>query len=221
MNFYTQYKLKLFSDMRAQLYNGLIAFAFSFCRQDNCLTNQDLHSSSFLIFGYPSGIDDSLNITDFLLKNNDIKINNITIDLSNNFEIENNIFGYEFLDILIQDKVECCDLNLLSSTDESKPIDINTYLDKEEKIKIEFKNNKEYNRLNCQIKYAYIVTDPEYNELEKFWVAKTEGNDKDYFNSNKGNYIGKTIYYNITLEKDLVSNCELKSCELCLKDKIN
>ena len=221
INIYSQYKLKLYSDMRAQLYNDLIAFAFSFCRQDNDRTNQDLHSSAFLIFGYPNGIDDSLNITDFLLKNNDIKINNITIDLKNNFTIENNIFGYEFLNILIQNKIGCCDLNLLSSTDENKLIDIGTHLNKEEKIKIAFKNNEEYNNLNCQIKYAYIVTEPEYNELEKYWVAKTDGNDTDYFNANKGNYIGKTIYYNIILEKDLVSNCELKSCELCLKDKIN
>ena len=98
--------------MRAQLYNNLIAFAFSFCRQDNCFVDQDLHSSAFLIFGYQNGIDDSLNITDFLLKNNDIKINNITIDLYNNFVIENNIFGYEFLEILIQDKIECSDFNL-------------------------------------------------------------------------------------------------------------
>ena len=45
--------------------------------------------------------------------------------------------------------------------------------------------------------------------MEKYWVAKTDGNDKDYFNTNKGNYLGKTIYYNITLEKDLVSNCNL------------
>ena len=113
-----------------------------------------------MIFGYQNGIDDSLNITDFLLKNNDIKINNITIDLYNNFVIENNIFGYEFLEILIQDKIECSDFNLLSSTDESKLIDIGTYLNKEEKIKIEFKNNEEYHNLNCQIKYAYIVTAP-------------------------------------------------------------
>ena len=32
INIYTQYKLKLFYDMRVQLYNNLIAFAFSFCR---------------------------------------------------------------------------------------------------------------------------------------------------------------------------------------------
>jgi len=70
INIYTQYKLKLYSDIRAKLYNGLIAFAFSFCKQDNCNADQDPHSSAFLIFGYPSGKDDSLNITDFLLRNN-------------------------------------------------------------------------------------------------------------------------------------------------------
>ena len=83
--------------MRMQLYNNLIAFAFSFCRQDDCFMNESLHSSAFLIFGYPNGTDGSLNITDFLLKNNDIKINNITIDLNNNFTIYKNFRRIECL----------------------------------------------------------------------------------------------------------------------------
>ena len=143
INIYSQYKLKIFSDIRVQLYNNLIAFAFSFYRQDNCLVKEDLHFSAFLIFGYPNGIDDSLNITDFLLKNNDIKINNITIDLKNNFTIDNNIFGYEILNILIQDKIGCFNLNFFSTVHEEKIIYVGTSLDKEEKIRIEFKNKEE------------------------------------------------------------------------------
>jgi len=73
------YKYKFFKDIRAHLYNNFIAFAFSFCQQEICEYENSDHYSGFMIFNYPNGTDTNLNVTDYLLRNNDLNINNITI----------------------------------------------------------------------------------------------------------------------------------------------
>ena len=59
-----------------------------------------------MIFGYPNTTQHSLDIYNYLLNNNDIKINNLIIGLEpGEYIIENNIFGYEYSGIEI---VENC-----------------------------------------------------------------------------------------------------------------
>ena len=108
-------------DIRANLYNNnFIAFAFSFCNKEICNDENNEHYSGFMIFSYPSGKDIDLNVTDYLLKNNDIKIDNITINLIENVFIENNIFGYEYSQVQITDISGCNNINLLSRVPRSQ-----------------------------------------------------------------------------------------------------
>jgi hypothetical protein len=66
------YKFKFFKDIKAHLYNGFIAFAFSFCRKEKCRDENNEYYSAFMIFNYPNGTDTYLNVTDYLLRNNEI-----------------------------------------------------------------------------------------------------------------------------------------------------
>ena len=83
---------KILLDMKAHLYNKFIALAFSYCPNDICKDdNVDEHFTAFLLFSYPNGTDWRLNINDYLLDNNKIKINNIIVDINQNAELENSI----------------------------------------------------------------------------------------------------------------------------------
>ena len=116
VNYYAIEIYKLYShkiyDMRLFLYNDYITFGFSHCNQDNCESNEiksDLHFSSFIIFNYPNGTDNNLDLLDYLL-NAKIDTNNLAINLSNNIIIENNIFGYKIIGIKILDIIGDLDI---------------------------------------------------------------------------------------------------------------
>ena len=135
-------------DLRAHLFNDFISFAFSFCPQEICNTKNDTHYSGFMIFSYPRGTDVDLNVTDYLLKNNDIKIDNITINLIENIVIENNIFGYIYSEAQITNISGCENIQLLSSTKGNETININYSLDINEELRLKFEN---YNACYCTI----------------------------------------------------------------------
>ena len=216
INIYSLYHYKIFWELRANTYKDFLSIAFSFCKNSQCSEDNNLHYSAFMIFSYPNGTDTTLNIKNYLLNSNDSNINNITINLVETIYIENNIFGYVFSKILIKDKIGCEDINLLSA--KYKTIIEGGYsLKEDENIKIEFENHEYFNKMNCTIQYGYIVTEPTFKEYEKYITEKV-GNDESYFNKEIGNYEGKTIHYNIILEYDLLTECKIKNCDLCIKD---
>ena len=153
------YKFKFFNNIRAHLYNDFIAFAFSFCRNENCIDENSEYYSAFMIFNYPNGTDTDLNVTDYLLRNNDININNITINLANKVFIENNIFGNVYSEIQVIDFSGCDNINLFSSKKENIKIKNNYILEKDEHIRLEL---VKYNTIQCVIEYAYFITEYSY-----------------------------------------------------------
>ena len=211
------YNYKIFMDLRAHPYNDFISFAFSFCQQEICTNNSDPHYTALMIFGYPNGTDSSLNVTHYLLINNNIKINNITINLTDNFVIENNIFGFVYSDIQVLNISECDNINIYSSTKSNKIIN-RSFLNKSKSLNLEFKN---LNSKKCKIEYAYYATEPEYQDDLNYYSEKIGTDDKVSYESQRGYYKGRSIYYNIILDKDLETLCDKKSCELCLKDSLD
>ncbi len=209
------YKLnnyKFLLDMRSHLYNNFISLAFSYCPQDDCSNDKsDDHYSAFLIFSYPNGTDSRLNINKYLFDNNNIKINNITIDLKKYSKIDNNIFGYVYYGFNI--KENSCNNTDLLSYDSNEIIDIDKPL-KHQKIKLKFKN-KLYDKIRCVIKYGNIYTDPSFSDYEKYVDKKDNDFDESSYNNQIEQYEGKTNFYIIFIENSLQENCE-KNCELCL-----
>ena len=114
----------------------------------------------------------------------------------------------------------CNSINLYSSTKNNTPITFDYILDQNENIKLEFIN---YNNIQCSIEYVYFITERSYeeDENEKYYKIKVGNDNKTSYDSQKGKYKGKSIYYKIILERELESNCEKDNCLLCLKGILN
>ena len=85
-------------------YKNFISLAFSYCLSENCQNDfNDAHFSAFMILGYPNSTDNTSNLYQFLLDNNNLTINDFYINLTQYILIENNLFGYIFSGV-----VWCC-----------------------------------------------------------------------------------------------------------------
>ena len=226
VDMFVLFNIKFFLDLRTNLYKNFISLAFSFCRNDTCEEEQnDDHYSAFLIFSYSNSSDYNLNIENYLFNNNDIHIDNITIDLKDNVTIENNIFGYIYAGIKIIDLINCSNINLYS-VNKNALINADYILEENEtiKIKIEFINSV-YRTIFCRIIYTYNITEPKFENWDNYPEIKVIGyggqETENIYNSQKEFYIGRTTFFDINLENELVTNCKNINCELCLKKDIN
>ena len=200
------------------IYKNMLAMASSF------LYGSDQASySSIIIFGYPNTTDVIFEISDYLFKNNDIKINNLLVGINGNFIMENNIFGYIYSGIKFID-TNCVDLNDIYLTKENNENITQFYfLEKNKTIKLVIPKRDNYNTFACTFRYACTVSEPEYSEFNKYpektnFTGGTNEEEK-YFESQKTNYLGKYSYYSLYLDKKLTEkDCE-ENCELCLYDK--
>ena len=207
--------------MRQHLYNNYISFGFSFCRQYSCSDDSSEHYSGLIIFSYANGTDYNLDLTNYLFNNNDIKIDNIIINLKENITIDNNVFGLVYKGIKIKNIANCPNIDFVSSINENKDININSILEKNEDIKLKFPNNI-INNVNCKISYQYIITEPDYAEYNKYSIEReTYGNDIEstIFDSQKSEYESKILNYNIIINETLKKQCSIDNCELCLRNQ--
>ena len=207
--------------MRQHLYNNYISFGFSFCRQYSCSDDSSEHYSGLIIFSYANGTDYNLDLTNYLFNNNDIKIDNIIINLKENVTIDNNVFGLVYKGIKIKNIANCPNIVFVSSINENKDININSILEKNEDIKLKFPNNI-INNVNCKISYQYIITEPNYAEYNKYSIEREAyGNDIEstIFDSQKSEYESKILNYNIIINETLKKECSIDNCELCLQNQ--
>ena len=82
-------------------------------------------------------------------------MNFLLLNFTENFIIDNNIFGLIIYCIKI---VSVCDNQIkLFSTKNSREKNANDFIEKDDIIKVEINNNK-YNEINCELKYQLIIT---------------------------------------------------------------
>ena len=136
--------------MRANLYNNFIAYAFSFCRTENCKDTDDVHYPGFMIFNYPNGTDISKNLIDLMFSRNE-KIENYTINLYDQVRIDNNIFGLKSSHIII--KSNNCNFMILYSS-KNDLINQDYHLDEDENIIAKIQS---FDKNECFISYIYYI----------------------------------------------------------------
>ena len=221
------YKLlnyKIWKDIKGYLFNDFIILGVSYCFLDEC-SEIELYnySSTLMMIGYPNSDDYELNIITYLNSDGNNSIDNLIFDLAENMTIDNNIFGYIYNGTKIINVNNNGQIYLVSSIS-NDVINNNHILTKDEKIKIEFKDNL-YKKSEYQLEYSYIVTEPEYNEFIEYSVysypEEDDINDREIFNSQRRQYIGKLIYYKIILDEDLEINCGDPKCALCIDKNKN
>ena len=201
-NIYNQSCLNV---IKIGLYKGFLTFGTK---------NNHTKYISLIIFSYPNTSETNLDIMDYLYKNDEIKIDNLMLNLKGEFIMENNLFGYIYSGIQI---IENC--NLLEEiylVDSKNKRITNYFLSKNEKIKLFIKKNKIYSPFVCKFKYASVVSEPGYLEYNKYPIRINyigENIEEKHFETH--NYIGKYNYYNIELTSELKEeNCE-DNCALC------
>ena len=220
INSFSLYNYKIYVGIRAHIFNNFIIFGSIQCQDVECSDFTGYYFPSFITFSFPNSTDIYINLIDHLFINNQIKIDNLLFDLYSNSVIENNLFGLIFDGIVIQNLTITSENINLYAFNQNKLIGIKDKLNRGEKIKINYINIKnEFEPFIINIEYAFIVTEPEYAEYEKYpeTIDTKYGNDnKDYFNNNKELYIGKTLYYILDLNESLKNDCEKSECQLCL-----
>ena len=206
------YNYKFNLDLRLEIFQNSLVLASSYCKQVECETS-DTHYSSLILFSYPNSRDVSKDIIDEIFERNE-NIDDIvfSFNLSNYISIDNNIFGLVYSKIVIKSILNCEKIRLFFSHNKEE-INIGSELLNEEDINASFIN---YDLFNCTIGFAYEVTEPDFDEFEKF-PAKTVinyGNDNEIFNNNKNIYLGRLSYYSLYLKDKLTKECS-DNCALC------
>ena len=217
-NYYIYNKLSL------SLYNNqFITLGVSICFYipdiDLRCNDDDEHYASLILFSYPNSTDVDIHLIQLLYETNE-KINEISFNLEEYTFIENNLFNYVFKGIKIINIPE--NIKLISTINNIE-IDKNKTLSKNESFTLSFSSNDIYDINNYTIEYALILTEADYYESMKhimFIDPSYIDNEKDYFVHNT--YIGKTSYYNIKIEKKLITDClDNSNCSLCLSTNKN
>ena len=214
VNFYELYKHKFLNEMKLHLYNNHIMLGFSFCRNELCDNDNNQHHTSLIIFSYPNTTDDSIDLIEHLKKEGN---NNITLNLFDYGNIDNNIFGYILYGIKIY-SIDDCGINFISNKT-NETIKADDIISKNETIQLFFTEN-EYEINTCSLKYRLIVTEPDYEEYNKYPYYILKESDEDEQSSfTKTLYEGKVGKYDIEINEQLITNCgeENINCNLCLE----
>ena len=213
---YPLYNSKILYDLRINNYNNFVAFAFSYCKDQNCNQNTDPHYTALIIFGYPNSTDSEFDLEKNLFDNN-INFNELEIDLKKNLIFQNNIFGYILYKIGISTIIDCGQYKFFISNDERKEIQGTSFLNLDENIQIKYTGDgKIYPILNCIIQYYFIATEPDLNIYDIYPEIKDGDNDINDFK--KEYYEGRLTYFNIKLNRELTSDCP-NYCDICLSSQ--
>ena len=215
IDLYNIYNYKVYRYIKTHNYNNFISFAFSYCNYND--EDYGKNFSALMIFSYPNSTDNSSDLYEFLIKNYNSTINDFSVNLWNEVKIENNIFGYVFDSILIQNISNCLNIQFFSSL--NKIIESNTSLSKDELIKLKFSKNN-YSSFNCNIEYISILIEPDlktYDQYPESIYEQNETSDDEFKNET---FFGRLTYYYIYLSESLSDKCTDINCHLCLdRDK--
>ena len=215
INIFSQYTFKFYKNLRANPYNNYISFAFSYCRNSICKSENNEHYPGFMIFSYANGTDHSEDLIKIMYLENK-KIDNYLINLEKQVKIENNIFGlisdeHEFK---IKQHINCALIDFVSSQTPTKTINSGEYLNFGEYL---IAKSIPIQKLKCSINYFYYITEPEYLEYNNYPTHNVfpEGYGEAFFNQEKASYESRLLYYNLTINEELSDFCHDPKCLVC------
>ena len=169
-----------FDTIRINIYNKFLAFC-----SNGIYMNESF--SALIVFSYPNSTETNIELTDFL-QNNEIKINNITIEVKDMCKIENNIFGY------ISTGIKIISINKSSneylSFNNGIEISENQILANEDILKLEIEKTDDiYEQFNYSLQYVCIAKDPEYSDYLNYPIkiedTGTTNKEDNFYESNR------------------------------------
>ena len=220
------YNIQILNGFKAVNYNqdnsegNYLTLALDFYYYDSYVDSDEIVNNAALIFlSYPNNTKNNIeiNFIEYAFDNNK---NYMMVNLTENFIIENNIFGYNFSEVRV---IECTLENGIEYyhgfTNEFWDLDEDyIYNPLEDIIKIDLTNYEFY---EIQIKFDFIVeikTPDEFSEFNKYCdkINDTLGNRND---EKSYNQFIRNLYrmnYYININQDLSKKCDDPNCILCL-----
>ena len=229
INIYELYNYKIYKELSSILYNNYLALSFSACFSYQC-DNEDNPQffTTLLIF-----TDYNINISSYFSNQDNINDNNddIYLNFSNYFKIDNNIFGYQIKqNIKISYIPE--EITLYKLKDDNLKIEINIgdeYNPEEDtQLIISPKNNITKNDTIYFIEYQYQYSEPDYETFNKYpneiydYPENPNVTQEDEFNADINIYYGSSIRITFKLCNENCKTCKLigksdaqTKCEEC------
>ena len=215
---FKKYRIKLYKDLRSNLFDKYITIAFSYCFNNTCdLVDHTEHNTSVIIFNYPNSSNFDIDIISQLNKTNE-KISNITILFDNNIFIENNIFGLIYKGIKIISISE--NIKLYNYKNNYEILNEAIILKNESIILSITNKSNEIIKQDYYIQYSPIYTEPEYEEFNNYTsIIINSEIEKEFFENS--DYIGKVSKIKIIIKNNLYTNCSSNElCSLCDSNNI-
>ena len=220
------YNIKILNGLQAVSFNiewnYYLTLALDFCFHDSCQNPDEIINNSALMFlSYLNKTHDiNIDFIEYAFNNNK---NYIMVNFTENFKIENNIFGYYMSGILILEYIEEDGIEYYNGiTDEPMDLYEDDYLDPyTHLLKINF---TDYSFDTIEIYFLYQAEISPPYDVEEF------NNYCDNYNNNFGVIEDESAfeeietkwsvysYYYININEELSIECDDSNCTLCLRD---
>ena len=215
INIYNLYNYKIYKDLVAIIYNNCLTVSLSVCNSLQC-DNKDTDSffTNLIYFSYINGTDSNINIESYFSnQQNNNDNDDIYFNFPNNFEIDNNIFGYQIVPAIKIISIPNV-INLYKIDNNIKTIiNVGDEFNSNIKLVINPKKIKKDNIIYF-IEYQYKYIDSDYDTFNNYpdkiidYPENSTVDQKDEFNNERQTYFGKTLKLEFKLCNE---NC--KSCK--------
>ena len=234
IDIYNLYNYKIFSDISSIMFNNYLTLSLSVCNSLKCENEiEDSFFTILLFFSYINGSDYNINTTSYFENkenfDNDNDNDDIIINFPNIFQIDNNIFGYQFLEkikiISIPNEIILY-YNRNNITKEE--IKIGDEINSNIIFIISPKNDVLKNDSTYFFEYQYNISEPTYEEFNSFansiydYPENPSVDQREEFNNNIQTFDGKILKIEFKLCHENCKNCKsigksknLTKCEEC------
>ena len=222
---------KFVKELATTIYNNYLVFSSSVVDPNNYLVEDKDCFSILMIFGYPKGKDNIIDISSYFMDNS-IKIeNNLISKLIENITIDNNIFGNEIEEnqiklISIPDEVIL--YNIIGNT--SVQLSNGTILNSNYSFMQNDYLLKTYQLYSLE--YQYIIQEPTYDKFNEYplkIINVSSSNSVSFIDQinyyNRTRFYGRTNKVKFKLCHDYCGSCYKigtdindQKCESCLED---
>ena len=218
------YNMKILNGLKAVHFNNcFLVLALDFCWYDSCNSNNNIGNSGLIKFSYlyKKNNEENIDFIEYAFNNN---IDHVIIDLIENIEIENNIFGFALDRIIIDDEIhwnfdDGIKYYLVNSGKDF--IELQYAYPEDTIINITF-SEYSFDKINIKMTFAALFSNPKnvlkYNEyFDDF--NETYGNVSDESSYKFQKITSSDFYYFININEDLSTrNCNDTNCSLCLRN---
>ena len=187
----------------ALIYNNYLAISSTVVKKDANINNDMNKYSIFLIFGYMNGTDITMDINKYINNNN-----NLVLDLTENIDIDNNIFGYE----LITDQIKLVYIPeplLFYNNNSNKLLENNNILEKNYTLI----QNGNFTSNNNYLEYQIILIEAEYDSFNNISseIINSSASGMQFIDERQ--YYNRSMFFGRTNTINFVSQ---KCHEFCL-----